>query len=88
MNKKNIISIFGFSFIISAIILSTANNNNIAFSQHEMHEMHEAQTSEVFDSVTVLLDGKSIPPKNFVALYTSAPSKISLGSSRSSTSLR
>jgi hypothetical protein len=76
MNKKNIISIFGFSFIISAIILSTANNNNIAFSQHEMHEMHEAQTSEVFDSVTVLLDGKSIPPKNFVALYTSAPSKI------------
>ena len=73
MNIKNIISIFGCSFLITAIILSTTNNNNIAFSQHEMHE---AQTSEVFDSVTVLLDGKSIPPKNFVSLYTSAPSKI------------
>jgi hypothetical protein len=79
MNKKNIISIFGFNFIIATIILllllSTAanNNNNVAFSQHEMHE---AQTSQVFDSVTVLLDGKSVPPKNFIALYTSAPSKI------------
>ena len=73
MNIKNIILIFGFSFIIAAIILSTTNNNNIAFSQHEKHE---AQTSQVFDSVTVLLDGKSVPPKNFIALYTSAPSKI------------
>jgi hypothetical protein len=69
MNNKNIISIFGCSFLVAVVILST-NNVNIAFSQHE------AQTSDVFDSQTILLDGKVIPAKNFIHLYTSAPSNI------------
>ena len=72
MNNKNIISIFGCSFLVAVVILST-NNVNIAFSQHE------AQTSDVFDSQTILLDGKVIPAKNFIHLYTSAPSKIATG---------
>ena len=78
MNKKNIISIFACSFLVSVIILST-NNVNVAFSQHSQHEVHEAQTSEVFDTVPVLLDGKVIPAKKYIHLYTSAPSKIATG---------
>ena len=70
MNNKNNISIFGCSFLVAAIILST-NNVNIAFSQH-----HEAQTTDIYDSQTILLDGKVIPAKNFIHLYTSAPSNI------------
>jgi hypothetical protein len=69
MNNKNIISIFGCTFLIAALILST-NNVNIAFSQHE------AQTTDIYDSQTILLDGKVIPAKNFIHLYTSAPSNI------------
>jgi hypothetical protein len=77
MNKINIISIFGCCFLIAAaIILPTNNNNNIAFSQHEVHE---AQTTQVYDSVTILLDGKVIPAKKFIHLYTSAPSNIVTG---------
>jgi hypothetical protein len=69
MNKKNIISIFGCSFLVAVIILST-NNVNVAFSQHE------SQTIGVYDSLTILLDGKVIAAKNFIHLYTSAPSNI------------
>ena len=69
MNKKNIISIFGCSFLVTAIILST-NNVNIAFSQHE------AQTTDIYDSQTILLDGKVIHAKSFIHLYSSAPSNI------------
>jgi hypothetical protein len=79
MNKNKIISIFGCSFLVAAIILPTTNNVNLAFSQHSQHEVHEAQTSEVFDTVPVLLDGKVIPAKKFIHLYTSAPSKIATG---------
>ena len=80
MNKKNIISIFGCSFLIAAIILPTATNNvNVAFSQHSQHEVHEAQTTQVFDTVPVLLDGKVIHAKEYIHLYTSAPSKIATG---------
>jgi hypothetical protein len=79
MNKKNIISIFGCSFLVLAIILPTINNVNVAFSQHSQHEAHEAQTSEVFETVPVLLDGKVIPAKEYIHLYTSAPSKIATG---------
>ena len=79
MNKKKIISIFGCSFLVAAIILPTTNNVNVAFSQHSQHEVHEAQTSEVFDTVPVLLDGKVIPAKKYIHLYTSAPSKIATG---------
>ena len=69
MNNKNIISIFECSFLVAVVILST-NNVNIAFSQHE------AQTTDIYDSQTILLDGKVIPAKNFIHLYTSAPSNI------------
>ena len=69
MNNKNIISIFGCSFLVVVVILLT-NNVNIAFSQHE------AQTTDIYDSQTILLDGKVIPAKNFIHLYTSAPSNI------------
>jgi hypothetical protein len=69
MNRKNIISIFGCSFLVVVIILST-NNVNVAFSQHE------SQTTGIFDSQTILLDGKVIRAKNFIHLYTLAPSNI------------
>jgi hypothetical protein len=70
MNKKNIISIFGYSFLAAIIILSTTNNVNVAFSQHE------SQTTDIYDSLTILLDGKVIDAKKFIHLYTSAPSNI------------
>ncbi|MBD0360292.1 MAG: hypothetical protein ICV56_06220 [Nitrososphaeraceae archaeon] len=73
MNKKNIISIFGCSFLAAIIILSTTNNVNVAFSQHESHE---SQTTGIYDSLTILLDGKVIDAKKFIHLYTSAPSNI------------
>ena len=78
---KNIISVFGCSFLIAAIILptTTTNNVNVAFSQHSQHEVHEAQTTQVFDTVPVLLDGKVIHAKEYIHLYTSAPSKIATG---------
>jgi hypothetical protein len=78
MNKKQYISIFGCSVLLATIILSTTNDSNIAFGQHEDHNMMNMNT-EVFDTETVLLDGKVIPAKNFIMLYTSSPSKISQG---------
>jgi hypothetical protein len=69
MNRKNIISIFGCSFLVVVIILST-NNVNVAFSQHE------SQTTDVYESQTILLDGKVIRAKSFIHLYSSAPSNI------------
>jgi hypothetical protein len=51
------------------------NNSNIAFSQQE-----QAQTiPQPHDSVTVLMDGKTIPGKNFIHLYDSTPSPIAAG---------
>ena len=70
MNKKNIISILGCSFLVTTILL-LSTNSNIAFSQQQ-----QVQTSQPHDSVTVLMDGKTIPGKNFIHLYTSAPSNI------------
>ena len=62
---------------MTIITLSSSTNNlNVAFSQHQMHE---AQITQVYDSVTILLDGKVIPAKNFIHLYTSAPPNIVSG---------
>ena len=72
MNKKNIISILGCSLLITTILL-LSTNSNIAFSQQQV------QTSQSHDSVTVLMDGKTIPGKNFIHLYDSTPSPISSG---------
>jgi hypothetical protein len=72
MNKKNIISILGCSLLITMILL-LSTNSNIAFSQQQV------QTSQPHDSVTVLMDGKTIPGKNFIHLYDSTPSPISSG---------
>ena len=47
----------------------TTNNNNIAFSQHDVHK---AQTFEVYNSVTVPLDRIIIPEKKLVHLYLSS----------------
>ena len=73
MNKKNIISILGCSFLVTTILL-LSTNSNIAFSQQQ-----QVQTSQPHDSVTVLMDGKTIPGKNFIHLYDSTPSSISSG---------
>ena len=73
MNKKNIISILGCSFLVTTILL-LSTNSNIAFSQQE-----QVQTSQPHDSVTVLMEGKTIPGRNFIHLYDSTPSSISSG---------
>ena len=72
MNKKNIMSILGCSFLVTTILL-LSTNSNIAFSQQQV------QTSQSHDSVTVLMDGKTIPGRNFIHLYDSTPSNILLG---------
>jgi hypothetical protein len=72
MNNKNIISILGCSFLVTTILL-LSTNSNIAFSQQQV------QTSQSHDSVTVLMDGKTIPGRNFIHLYDSTPSSISSG---------
>jgi hypothetical protein len=76
MYKKNFISIFGYSFLVTALLLlsTNINNSNIAFSQQE-----QAQFSQARDSVTVLMDGKTIPGRNFIHLYDSTPSPIASG---------
>ena len=73
MNKKNIISILGCSFLVTTILL-LSTNSNITFSQQE-----QVQTSQSHDSLTVLMDGKTIPGRNFIHLYDSTPSSISSG---------
>ena len=73
MNKKNIISILGCSFLVTTILL-LSTNSNIAFSQQE-----QVQTSQPHDTVTVLMEGKTIPGRNFIHLYDSTPSSISSG---------
>jgi|SRR5829696_752073 len=73
MNKKNIISILGCSFLVTTILL-LSTNSNIAFSQQE-----QVQTSQPHDTVTVLMEGKTIPGRNFIHLYDSTPSSIASG---------
>lgn len=73
MNKQNIISILGCSFLVTTILL-LSTNSNIAFSQQE-----QVQASQPHDSVTVLMEGKTIPGRNFIHLYDSTPSSISSG---------
>ena len=72
MNKQNIISILGCSFLVTTILL-LSTNSNIAFSQQQV------QTSQPHDSVTVLMEGKTIPGRNFIHLYDSTPSSVSSG---------
>jgi hypothetical protein len=43
------------------------------------HIKVQAVSSSSQDSVTVLMDGKTIPPKGFIHLYDSTPSTIMLG---------
>jgi hypothetical protein len=77
MYKKNFMSIFGCSFLVTILLLLSMNinNSNIAFSQQE-----QAQTiPQSHDSVTVLMDGKTIPGKSFIHLYDSTPSPIASG---------
>ena len=75
MNEKNIISIFGCSLLLVAAMLLSTSSSNIAFSQQE-----EAQpSSQSHDSVTVLMEGKTIPGRNFIHLYDSTPSSIAAG---------
>ncbi|HEX7209029.1 MAG TPA: hypothetical protein VF233_12655 [Nitrososphaeraceae archaeon] len=73
MNKQNIISFLGCSFLVTTILL-LSTNSNIAFSQQE-----QVQASQPHDSVTVLMEGKTIPGRNFIHLYDSTPSSISSG---------
>src|SRR5215203_6852085 len=57
------------------MLLSTSSSSNIAFGQQE-----EAQTSsQPHDSITVLMEGKTIPGNNFIHLYDSTPSSIAAG---------
>jgi hypothetical protein len=77
--RKTALSVFiGKSFLVAAItmllllFLLTPSANYIALSQ-------EMQPTQAHDSVTVLMDGKVIPGKNFLHLYDSTPSSIGLG---------
>jgi hypothetical protein len=54
------------------LFLLTPSANYVALSQ-------EIQPTQAHDSVTVLMDGKVIPGKNFLHLYDSTPSSIRLG---------
>jgi hypothetical protein len=71
--KKNIISILGCSLLITTILL-LSTNSNIAFSQQQVQT-----SSQPHDSVTVLMEGKTIPGRNFIHLYDSTPSSIASG---------
>jgi hypothetical protein len=74
MNNKNILFILGCSCLVTAILL-LSTNSNIAFSQQQ-----QVQTSsQPHDSVTVLMEGKTIPGRNFIHLYDSTPSSIASG---------
>jgi len=61
---------------ILTIIIATNNNYNpILFAKGQEAE----KKSQGQDSVTVLLDGKTIPSKSFIHLYDSTPSIVSVG---------
>src|SRR3712207_7816528 len=57
-------SILGCSFLVTTILL-LSTNSNIAFSQQQV------QTSQSHDSVTVLMDGKTIPDRKSTRLNSS-----------------
>lgn len=62
--------------LLSMINDNSNNNNNYVLAQN----ITDASNNIVsHDSVTVLLDGKNIPAKNFLHIYDSTPSTISLG---------
>ena len=61
---------------ILTIAIATINNYNpILFAKGQQAE----KKSQGQDSVTVLLDGKTIPSKSFIHLYDSTPSIVSVG---------
>ena len=65
----------GLTLAILTITIAIYNNNPIPFAKGQ----EAAQKSQGQDSVTVLLDGKTIPSKSFIHLYDSTPSIVSVG---------
>jgi hypothetical protein len=61
-------------FITVQLILLTLTINSL-FN----HTVVQAQNSSSQDSVTALMDGKTIPSKGFIHLYDSTPSTIMVG---------
>ena len=65
---------------VLAIAIAINNNNNSPILYAKGHEMKkEFTSSQGQDSITVLLDGKTIPSKSFIHLYDSTPSIVSVG---------
>jgi len=68
----------GVSLALAILTITIAINNNnspIPFAKGQEAE----EKSQGQDSVTVLLDGKTIPSKSFIHLYDSTPSIVSVG---------
>jgi hypothetical protein len=61
--------------IFTITIAINNNNNPIPFAKGQ----EAGEKSQGQDSVTVLLDGKTIPSKSFIHLYDSTPSIVSVG---------
>lgn len=67
---------------ILATVIAITNNSPILYAKGQESEKESEKESipaQGRDSVTVLLDGKTIPSKNFIHLYDSTPSTISVG---------
>lgn len=76
--KKSIVK-SGIVIVCTFILLSMVtniNHNNYALAQNITDTSNNTVSH---DSVTVLLDGKNIPSKNFLHIYDSTPSTISSG---------
>ena len=68
------------AFAILAIVIAINNNNDSPILNAKGQELKkETTSSQGQDSITVLLDGKTIPSKSFILLYDSTPSIISVG---------
>lgn len=69
----------GVSLALAILMITIATNNNynpiLLFAKGQQAE----KKSQGQDSVTVLLDGKTIPSKSFIHLYDSTPSIVSVG---------
>ena len=64
---------------ILGIAISVNNNYNSVFYAKGQVTEKEPTSSGGQDSVSVLLDGKTIPSKSFIHMYDSTPSTISVG---------
>ena len=63
-----------FSLIIAAgFIVLLVSSINFSFSQTDDDASSSGETNVVRDSVAILLDGKSLPPNDFIHVYDTTP---------------